>query len=246
MTMTIVGVLLAAFVIVLVAAAVQSMTGFGFSMLAVPLMTLAIDPRTAVVALALPGLLLAVGTAVADRAYVHWPAAVAMLATMAAGMPIGLVVLRSVNDHVLTVLIAVVVLASTALVWRNPQIPRHRGTLALAGLTAGILSTTTGTTGPPLIAALHSMGYPPRTLRGTIAALFTFGGVLSIAGFVVAGAMTRQTAVVGLVSLPAVPIGGWVGNILFRRIDGSRFRQTVLTALVLCCLLAVARTVKAL
>jgi uncharacterized membrane protein YfcA len=76
--------------------------------------------------------------------------------------------------------------------------------------------------------------------------LFTFGGVLSIAGFVVAGAMTRQTAMVGLVSLPAVLIGGWVGNILFRRIDGSRFRQTVLAALVLCCLLAVARTVKGL
>jgi uncharacterized membrane protein YfcA len=244
--MTIVRVLVAAFVIVLVAAAVQSTTGFGFSLVAVPLVTLAIDPRTAVVALAMPALVLAIGTAVADREHVRWRATLALLAAMAAGMPVGLLVLRAVNDRVLTVLIAVVVLASTALVWRNPQVPRHRGAIALAGLTAGVLSTTTGTTGPPLVAALHTMGYEPRTLRGTIATLFSFGGILSIAGFVVVGAMTRQTAVVGLVSLPAVLIGGWAGNILFSRIDGARFRQTVLVTLVVCCLLAVARTVKAL
>jgi uncharacterized membrane protein YfcA len=97
-----------------------------------------------------------------------------------------------------------------------------------------------------LVAALQTMRYPPRALRGTIAALFSFGGVLSIAGFVVAGAMTRQTAVIGLVSLPAVLIGGWVGNVLFCRIDGVRFRQTVLVVLVLCCVLAVGRTAKAL
>ncbi len=214
--------LLAAFVIVLVAAAVQSTTGFGFSLVAVPLLALVVDPRTAVVAQTLPALVLAVVTAGRQLEFVRWRTALTLTAAGLVGMPLGLWLLRTLDNDVLSVFIAVAVLSSAALVWRNPQLPGGRASIAGAGVL--------------------SLGYGPRELRATLAAVFSFGGVLTIAGYAVSGTLTAHALVIGLATAPAALAGWWAGNLLFNRIDGVRFRQAVLLVLVLSCLLAVVRT----
>jgi uncharacterized protein len=234
--------LLAAFLIVLVAAAVQSVTGFGYSLVATPVLTLLTGPRTAIVALALPGLLLAVVTLVREREHVRWRTVVALLAAMVAGMPAGLVLLRVLDERALSTLVVVAVVGCAAVVWRNPQFPTGLLPLAGAGLLAGVLSTSAGPSGPPLVAAMQTAGYRPRELRATAAGVFSFGGVASITGFALTDALTHRAVVVGTVAAPAVLVGWWAGNILFDRTDGARFRQAVLLLLLICCLLAVART----
>jgi uncharacterized membrane protein YfcA len=67
--------------------------------------------------------------------------------------------------------------------------------------------------------------------------------VLGIGGFALTGALTGEAALLGFVAGPGVLIGWWLGNILFVRMDGRRFRQAVLVVLVASCLLAVARAV---
>jgi hypothetical protein len=235
--------LLTAFIIVLVAAAVQAATGFGFSLVAVPLLTLATGPRLAIVALALPALLLAVITVVRDRGHVRWRTVGALLTTVVVGMPIGLALLHLLDDRALSVFVAVTVVSCAALVWRNPRLPRGLVPIAAAGLTAGVLSTAAGPSGPPLIAAMQTMGYGPRELRGTLAAVFSLGGVLGIGGFALTGALTGRAAILGTVAGPAVLLGWWIGNHLFARIDATRFRRAVLVVLVASCVLAVAQTV---
>jgi uncharacterized membrane protein YfcA len=235
--------LLIAFVIVLVAAAVQAATGFGFSLVAVPLLTLATGPRLAIVALALPALLLSSITVTRDRGHVRWRTVAALLTTVVAGMPIGLLLLHLLDDRALSVLVAVAVVSCAVLVWRNPRLPRGFAPIAAAGLTAGVLSTAAGPNGPPLIAAMQTMGYGPRELRGTLAAVFSLGGVLGIGGFALTGALTGRAALLGAVAAPAVLLGWWIGNHLFVRIDAARFRQAVLVILVASCLLTVWRAV---
>jgi uncharacterized membrane protein YfcA len=196
-----------------------------------------------VVALALPGVLLAVITATRDRGHIRWRTALGMLAAVVAGLPLGLVLMRLLDDRWLTIFIAGAVLACSALVWRNPQLPHGYPTIGLAGLLAGVLSTAAGPSGPPLVAAFQTMGYGQRELRATIAAVFSAGGVLSIGGFAATGALTGTAVLVGSVATPSVLVGWRVGNILFDRIDGGRFRQAVLVVLLISCLLTVAQAV---
>ena len=59
-------------VIVFVAAVAQATTGFGYALIAVPLLTLATDPRTAVVGAAISSMLLTVVLAVRERRFVRW------------------------------------------------------------------------------------------------------------------------------------------------------------------------------
>ena len=224
--------LLLAFTIALVAAAVQAVTGFGFALVAVPLLAIATDARTAVVASAIGGLATTVMAAVRERDHVRWRVAGLLVAAALLGMPIGLLVLRAAPERLLTALIGAVVVACALLVWRGLRVPGSRPAIVGVGVLAGVLSTSTGTSGPPLVAALQAMEYDPRTFRATLAATFTGTGIVSLAAFAVAGQVSLEVARVGLVGVPAVLLGWWGGNVLFHRIEPGRFRRLVLVALI--------------
>jgi uncharacterized membrane protein YfcA len=224
--------LLVAFTIVLLAAAVQAATGFGFGLVSIPLLALATDPRTAVVASAIASVAMTITAAVRERDHARWRTAGVLLAAAVVGMPAGLLVLRAAPERVLTGLIGVAVLACAVLIWRGLRVPSNRPAVVGVGLVAGVLSTSTGTNGPPLVAAFQAMGYDPRTFRATLAAVFTGTGACSLAGFALAGQVTMDAARVGLVGVPAVLLGWWAGNLVFHRIGAERFRRVVLAALV--------------
>lgn len=236
--------LLVAFVVVLLAAAVQAVTGFGFALVAVPLVALATDPRTAVVGAGLAGLGMSLAVTMRERAHVRWRTTGLLLATAVAGMPLGLLLLRSASDQVLTALIAACALGGTALVWRRARL-RTAGPVALSavGVLVGTLSTATGTNGPPMVAAFQAMGYDARTFRATIAAVFSGTGTASVAGFFMAGVVTSDGLWIGAVGTPAMVLGWLLGDRLFRRLDADRFRGVVLAALVVTSVVTFARAV---
>jgi hypothetical protein len=221
-----------AFAIILTAAATQAVTGFGFALVAVPLLAAASDPRTAVVGVSLVGPLLSVTMAARERASVRWRTAALALGAALLGMPVGLLVLRSAPERALSALIAVVVLACTLLVWLDLRVGTGVRTVGMVGLLSGVLSTSTGTNGPPLVAAFQAMGYDPGTFRATLAAVFAGTGVCSLAGFMVAGQVRPSALATGLVGAPAVALGWWLGNRLFARLDPVWFRRVVLAGLV--------------
>lgn len=225
--------LVAAAAVLLLAAMAQAVSGFGFALVAVPLLALTTDARTAVVVAGLAGLVMNLVLAARERVHVRWRTAWLLLLTAAVGLPLGLVVLRLAPERLLAALIGVSVLGCTALVWRDVRLP-DPGPVAVGaiGVLVGTLSTATGTNGPPLVAAFQAMGYEPRVFRATLAAVFAGTGVASVAGFLAAGLVTPRVAGLGLAGLPAVGLGWLLGNWLFARIPGARFRTFVLASLV--------------
>src|ERR671931_1645891 len=111
--------LLLACAILLVASATQALTGFGFSLVGVPLLAALTAPRTAVVGTSLAGPLLALATAVRDRGHVRWRTVALLVGATVLGMPVGILVLATTPQRALTALIGLVALACTLLVWRG-------------------------------------------------------------------------------------------------------------------------------
>jgi hypothetical protein len=235
--------LLAAFAILLLAALAQAVTGFGFALVAVPLLALAADPRSAVVAAGLASLAMNLVVAAREHRHVRWVETGQLLAAGALGMPLGIWLLRAAPERVLGALIAVCVLGCVALVWRDVRL-RAPTPLATGGIgvLAGALSTATGTNGPPLVAAFHAMGYDPRTFRATLAAVFAGSGAVGGGGFLLSGLVTPLVAWIALVGLPAIGFGWLIGDRLFRRLSTTRFRTIVLAALVVSCAVTLLRT----
>ncbi|BCL12982.1 hypothetical protein GCM10017556_07210 [Micromonospora sagamiensis] len=223
---------IAAFGIVLLGAFAQSVSGFGFALVTVPLLATVIDPRTAVVVTALTDIGLTVVAAVRERRYVRWRVTGALTAAALLGVPLGLLVLVTFPERLLSALIAVVVLGCVALVWSGARVRTGPVGIGAVGVLVGVLTAATGTNGPPLVAAFHSLGYDPRTFRATLAAVFSGAGLIGLAGFALAGRIDAEVLRLSLAALPAVPLGWWLGNLLFDRIPPLVFRRIVLVGLL--------------
>ncbi|WP_157252922.1 sulfite exporter TauE/SafE family protein [Nonomuraea typhae] len=235
--------LLAAAVIILLASTVHAVTGFGYALVATPLLALTVDPHTAVVATTMSALAMTVTIAVRQRHHAEWKVAMIAMAGIVVGMPIGLWVYAVTSERVLTALIGVGVLGCTVMVWRQVKVHGNVPVLVGVGLLSGALSTSTGTNGPPMVAAFQGMGYEPERFRATLAAVFAGTSVLSLVGFAVAGEVNTQSIWIGLVGLPIVQLGWYAGNAVFKRIDADRFRKVLLVALLVSAVVTLAAAV---
>ncbi len=226
--------LVAIFLAVLVASVAQSVAGFGFSLISVPLISLVLSAKSAVVGTTGVGLLISLSVAVRQHDHVEWRSAGLLIAAAIAGMPLGLLVITQVPERDLQIAIAVTVLVFGALLWRGLTLRTDRlGAELGVGLTAGVLSTATGMSGPPLVIALQARHVQPAAFRATLAVIFTCSGLISLGLFVAAGRFDHDAGRVALAGLPAMVLGVIGGERVFRRIDPSRFRALVLALLAL-------------
>lgn len=225
------------------AAAVQAATGFGFALTAVPLLTLVLGPRPAVVTVLVVGLVLSVGVAVRERGHVRRRDAATVGFAGLVGMPLGLLALTTASERTLTVVISLVLLGSIILLGRGLRLPRGPRTEIAAGLLSGTLLTSTSMNGPPLVVAFQAQRLPPREMRATLATIFVVHGAAAVALVAAAGQMTAQVLVTAATGIPAVVAGWFAGDRVFRRLDAVAFRRLVLVMLTVTALLAMSTAV---
>jgi uncharacterized protein len=215
-----------------IASVLQSASGFGFSLIAVPIVSALVGARVAVVATDTLAFGIILSMVASGRQYVR--VAVLRVVTIASliGMPVGLWVLTHVDDRILAVIIACVVILLTVLLMSGVTAPDRPGIDLAAGFTSGVLSTSTGTNGPPLVLALQARRVPSREFRTTLAAAFALQDIAAILGFAITRQFTSDVWRVVAVGIPGLIAGRVVGDRLFGSLDQRRFRGVALTLLL--------------
>jgi uncharacterized membrane protein YfcA len=220
-------------VIVAAAGVAQGLSGFGFSLISIPLLALVVPVKAAIVGGAMLGLVQSGLIVARDHRHVDWRSAAVLVVAALAGMPIGLLVITRVRAQPLQVVIALTVLVLTGLLWRRVRLPTDSLTAEVGvGFTSGMLSTSTGMSGPPLVIALQARGVPPSAFRATLATVFVSGSAISFLLFWSRGLVTADALRVAGAGLPGLLLGILVGELMFRRVDHERFRAIVLVLLV--------------
>jgi uncharacterized membrane protein YfcA len=228
--------LLLAAVGVAIGAALQSATGFGFSLAAAPLLFAALGPAEAVGLLTILGTevnLLTLGTE-RRRPQPLGRETVVLLGWAAPGALAGVAVLRALSVTALQIALTAGVVM-TLLVRRRA--PGHAPAWAapLAGFVAGALTTSTTTSGPPLLAYLLGRGHAPSRLRDTLTVCFLALGPIAAVALVVTRTADAWPDPILLAALvPVVAVGHLAGRPLFARLaHGGRY-EPVLTVVLLC------------
>jgi uncharacterized protein len=215
------------------ASLVQALAGFGFALLAMPLLSIVLGPTAALAVVSLVAIVNSGATAITARVDADRVAVKRQSLAAFVGMPLGIVVLESVPERGMQVLIAVTVaVAATALAFhlRLPRVgPR---TEVVAGLTSGALATSTGTSGPPIVICLQSRGLPAATVRATMATQFLATGWVSVVLLAWRGHIGRDDVVLALLTLPVLLLSWRVGARSFTRVSQSRY-DTIVIALLL-------------
>lgn len=221
-------------------AALQSATGFGFSLLAAPLLFAALDPQRAVGLMVALGLIINVLTLGTERRRPRPLVrdAVAILAGAIPGALLGVLVLKSLDAISLQLLVSAGVIGALAARRWAPRTPPGMGrgrlwTAPLAGLLAGGLGTSTTTSGPPLLLYLLGRGVQPAVMRDTLGLCFLGLGFIGPAALLVtqtAGAVPDPRLVA--IGIPAVIVGHVAGRRGFARLERGGY-ETAVTVLLL-------------
>lgn len=219
-------------VAVLVAATAQYTAGFGFALLGVPLMALAIDTRDAVVIAVWLGLVTSTVQTVEGWGVVDRPVARRLVAGSMIGIPIGSTVFVLVPERVLTGVLGVSVILATVILAAGVRLgSARRGPEWAAGIVSGALASSLSTNGPPLVAVLQARQYPIATFRATINTVFAVANVVTLIAFAVTDELRVEQAWWSLLLLPVVGIGVATGGRLRRLVDEDRARALVLALL---------------
>ena len=211
--------------IVLVSAAVQSMTGFGFAGLAVPLLAMIWAPMDAVsismTLSTLSAVLMWPGLRKAPRLPILKPLAVAALV----GLPLGLLALQRLDLNALRLIIGIVTLATVAVFAAGILRPAPQAVVAtprlalsaITGFVAGALTGALSMPGPPLVMLLTATRTPKTAYRATLTAFALFIYPVALAALVIEGLITRQIITQSLLQAPVLVLGIWIG----RRLHGA-------------------------
>jgi uncharacterized protein len=223
--------LAAACVGVVAGAMLQAATGFGFSLVAAPLLFAAIGPEPAVVLLMVLGLEVNVLTLATERRRPSplWGDATSMLVWAAPGALVGVWVLRSLPAVALQVAVTFGVLGT---LWarrvRTANVPAW-----LAGLAAGALGTSTSTNGPPMLLHLLGRGATPGQVRDTLTVCFVGLAPIGAAALFLTGDpdVPDETLVAALI--PAVLAAHLIGRRGFGWLASSDRYEPVLTIVLI-------------
>lgn len=219
--------------IIVLAAAVQAVTGFGFVLLGLPLLALVFDAHTAVVACIAAGLVVCGWGWLQERASVDFSPMRWLLLGTVLGVPLGLFVFTRIGERALLFGIGVFVLISALLLGRRVSVRAGRGLATGAGVLSGFLLVTTGTNGPPLVIALQAARLRPVPMRATLQALMAIQGTLGVVMLGAANRVTPQVLWILAVALPAIVVGWALGERIFHRMSEQTARRAVLVALVI-------------
>lgn len=226
--LTIICVALGAF---LLAGFAQSLTGFGSSLVAAPLIAFVLGAGPTVVAVTLASLTLTGWAGVREREHVEVKLAWRISLAGLIGLPFGLLLLSRADDAVLKVLMAAVVLAALVLMMVRLRLPRGAATTWLAGIFSGVLLTSTGMNGPPLVLAMDAEQLEPRRFRGTLQVVLCGQDAAAAIGFIIVGSISHDALLAAAVGVVASPVGWRVGDLVFDKIPPALFRRVLVAGL---------------
>jgi uncharacterized membrane protein YfcA len=223
-------------VVLFAATLIRSAFGFGEALVAVPLLCLRI-PVAVAAPLAVAVSVLVAGVIVAqDWRHIHVGSAAKLVLASAAGIPLGLLVLATVNDRIVRggLGVVIVLFAVYCLVMRDRLVLKkdHGGLLLACGFCAGVLGGAYGMNGPPLAIYGALRRWSPQHFRATLQAYFLPASALGLAGFAITGLWGREATRYFLLSLPLNVAAILVGRAINRRLRGERFVTYLYAGLV--------------
>lgn len=220
---------------VLVSGAVSGLTGFGFALVSVPMLLLVYEPATVISVNAALAVFTTATVVLDGRRDVEFRSIGLLLPFSLVGLVVGVEVLRVANPEYIRVAVGVVVVLSALLLFRGARLPGtdSRWGDGVAGSVSGVLATTTGISGPPVILLLASRGLEKRVFRANVSLYFVFTSAASLAALYLRGLVEPGHLLLAALLVPAAFTGKVAGTALMHRFSEAAFRSLTLALILL-------------
>lgn len=223
--------------VIVVASAVQSVTGFGFSIAALPVLTLLFGVRNGIAINLVLSMITNAGVAWQHRHEAIREIKRPLLVGGVVGLVPGLLLFHLTAARTLRIVIAAVLALAAVLylVGARWRLRESRAGSVAAGALSGCLQGSISLGGPPVSLYLSSIGLDKRAYRSTVASFFVIPNAINVPLHFVMSPPSHPGRDLMLASglLVAVPAGNWMGRAAFHHLGQFWFEKIVLTLVLL-------------
>ena len=229
------GTLFLAMLVIFFASLVKGTLGFGYGLLASPLLMTVIDPRL-VIAIGIPiQVLLDLLILRQVWGYLDWKRVIPMIVAGVFGVPTGLFILLAVEPETLRLIVASTVLAAGLLLIFGVSvgIAWERLASAVTGFTTGALFASTGISGPPTVVFMLNQRWERGTFRSSLSAVNVWVESFALVSLAASGVIDGKSLGLDLTFLPVVLLSVYLSRRLVRSIDVIQFRRLAIVIVIL-------------
>jgi uncharacterized membrane protein YfcA len=228
---------------VAIASFVRGLTGFGFAIVATPLLALVYPPVIAVPIATLLQIPSGLPTVIRDWPDTNFKAATtAWLGGVPALIP-GVFLVGSMSPDIMRLLVGAAVVFSTIALTFGKKLDREPKPFELvgAGALSGLMQGAVAMAGPPVILLILSSSWTAARCRATLSFTFLLLGTASLVFATIHGLVTMESLIIAAVTLPGLLLGQAIGSALFVRVDAKRYRSISIICVAIAGLLVVIR-----
>lgn len=210
--------------VVMAAAALQISTGFGFSLVAVPVLLTLLPARVGIQVNILLSLVISLVMLTRTHTELEKPLLRHLVLGSIFGLPLGILAFLSLSIRDIKLGLALAILAVTVILMTRVRFVRTASRDRVVGFLAGFFGTSVGVPGPPLLAYMAGAAEAKALVRSTSLTFYlvVYGAAFLLQAFTVGigGHLLSLSAVM----LPAVAIGMALGQKVFAHLTPVAFR----------------------
>lgn len=214
-------------IIVLVASILQSGTGFGFAIMATPFLLLLFEFHDAIQLNIILSLLISLLMIYKIRKEINKESLIRLTKGSLVGVLPGILLFSFLDVRPLKIFVSLLILISTGLLVAKVSIKESNSKEFTTGVLSGLLTTSLGMPGPPLLIYFAGTKVDKSTLRGTTLAYFIFVFLLSLLLQFSTYNISDDVWTATLWSLPFTLLGIYLGQWLFARLNQQLFQKLI-------------------
>ena len=219
------------FAILFVSTFIHSTLGFGQALIAMPLLAMVVELKTATPLVAF--VLMTIATVILLRNWrvVDLSAVWRLVLSSCLGIPVGLFLLKGVPEGMMKVFLGILVILFSVYNLANrhlkmidlSRVSGGSGIAYLFGFVAGVLGAAYNTSGVVITIYATLRDWSPDRFRSTLQSYLVFTGLLILASHGLAGLWTPDVLRLYVTSMPLILVGIFLGGKLNRFIPHGQF-----------------------
>lgn len=228
----------------LIASFIHATTGFGSALVGMPILVFGIGLQISAPLLAILGQIVNLGVLWQNWKDLNWRHSIILILPSVLGVPVGLLLLKGGNETLLNALLGIILVGygfySLFYAFQREENEETIGLNrlhpfwgAIAGFCAGVLGGAYNANGPPVIIYSSIIHRDKGSFRSILQAFFFVNGFAIIAGHALAGLITKEVFYFSLFGLPGLVLGMVIGFYVDKFITPLRFRNIVITGIIL-------------
>lgn len=220
---------------IFLSATIQGMTGFGFALISVPVMSIFFPITTVIPIIVFYSLISNFTVIFKTLKFTDFKKISPMIITGIAGIPMGASILKTFNPADLKIAVGFIILFTSFVMLGGFKVrfKKEKVSYVVTGFVSGILNGSLSMSGPPIVLFLSNEGYDKNEFRANLALYSIVTNILTIFTFVITGIISKPIVKTGLIGVIPLIFGSYFGIFIAEKIDNNHFKKLILILLII-------------